>query len=143
MAGITQWPRTSGILWPDGDPGRGVVPDMLAGRATCHTNIEAVDCLTRTEGICGTSLVANDPPTHLVIPFTASRVSESLTATNTTPSPTHPVWALLGWVRYVEVSYTSPAGPTTRMLNCRISLGTQLKVGSATGLLPTLGADSM
>ena len=84
--------------------------------------------------------------------ITASGVSESLTATNTTPSPTHPVWggglsphrgALLGGVRDVEVSYTSPAGPTTRMLNCRISLGTQLKVGSATGLLPTLGADSM
>ena len=87
----------------------------------CHTdslNIESVECKTSTiEGSWSSQLVANDPPTHLVILLTTSGVSEPLTASTSRSSPTHPVWGgdllphrgtLLGGVRHVEVGYTSP-----------------------------------
>ena len=68
------------------------------------------------------NLVANNPPTHLVILLITSGVVEPLAATSGGSSPTHPVWCgdlpphrrtLLGGVRHVKVGYTSPARPTT------------------------------
>ena len=94
------------------------VPVLLG--AMCHTNsinIESVDAIMR-EGIWRAYLVANDPPTHLVILLTTSGIAEPLTATSVGPSTTYPVWGgdllpyrgtLLRGVRHVEVGYTSPA----------------------------------
>ena len=102
-------------------------PDVLAGRTICHAHsikIATVNWPTRTtKCIWGAYLVANHPPTHLVILLTTSGVSESLTASTGRSSPTHPVWGgdllphrgtLLGGVGHVEVGCTSPASwPTT------------------------------
>ena len=57
-------------------------------------NIDTVDRLTRIkEGLWRAHLVADDLPTHLVILFTASRISERLTATTSGGfSLTHPLW---------------------------------------------------
>jgi len=95
---------------------------VLARGATCDTNaiyIVSINGITRKEGLWGSNLVADDPPTHLVILRTASSISDSLTAARGGgSSPTHPLWAgllpphrgtLLGGVRHVEVGYTSPA----------------------------------
>ena len=99
-------------------------PDVLARRTMRHTdsfNIDTVNWPTRTiiKGIWSSYLVANDPPTHLVILLTTSCVVDPITATTGGPSPTHPVWEKsdMGWVRHVEVGYMSPAScPTTRCL---------------------------
>ena len=86
---------------------------------TNSINIGSVDRMTRTnKSPCLSKLVTNDPPTHLVILFTTSRVSDPLTATSVGSPPTHPVWrgdlqphvrTVLGGTRHVEVGYTSPA----------------------------------
>ena len=99
-------------------------PDVLARRAMCHANsvniLIIVDWPTRTvkKGLWMSYLVANDPPTHLVVLHTTCGVAEPLTATAGGSSPTHSVWSgvlpphrgtLLGGVRHVEVGYMSPA----------------------------------
>ena len=61
---------------------------MLVGRTTCHTNsinIEGIDQSTGTplEGLCISYLVANDPPTHLVILLTTSGVGDPSGSINT------------------------------------------------------------
>ena len=94
---------------------------MLARGATCDTNavyVVSVDGIAK-EGLWGTNLVADDPPTHLAILHTTSSIGDSFTATSGDgSSPTHPEWGgvlpphrgtLLGGVRHVEVGYTSPA----------------------------------
>ena len=102
-------------------------PDVLAGRTIRHTysvNIVSVNCWpTTTKCIWGAYLVADDPPTHLIILLTASGVSETLTASPSRSSPTHSEWGgdllphrgtLLWRIRHVEVDYTFPASwPTT------------------------------
>ena len=101
-------------------------PDVLAGgtmRQTYPIKIVTVNRPTYTsECIWGAYLVANDPPTHLVILHTTSGVSEPFTASPNRSSPTHSKWggdllphrgAKLGGVRHVEVGYTSPARLTT------------------------------
>ena len=63
----------------------------------CHTdaiNIVTVNQrTTSSKGISTSYLVANDPPTYLVILHTTSGVSDPITATSKGgPSPTHPEW---------------------------------------------------
>jgi len=98
---------------------------VLARGATCDTNaiyVVSVDGIARKEGLWGSNLVADDPPTHLVILLTTSSVSDPFTASSGGPSPTHPEWGgdllphrgtLLGGVRHVEIGYSSPAGRST------------------------------
>ena len=81
---------------------------------------------SKVQGLWLSYLVADDPPTHLVILLTTSGVVDPLTATSSGSSPTRPVWGgdlpphrwtLLRGVGHVEVSYTSPATwPTTKGL---------------------------
>ena len=92
----------------------------------CNTysiEIVSVNCSWTLKRIWCAELVADDPPTHLIILFTTSSVVEPLTATRSSrSSPTHPVWGgdlfprrgtLLGRVGHIEVGYTFPTSCST------------------------------
>ena len=88
----------------------------------CETNSFKIEIIYRnvrtSKRTWRSYLVADDPPTHLIVLLTTSSVVESLTASTGGSSPTHPVWSgdlpphrgtLLSGIRHVEVGYTSPA----------------------------------
>ena len=130
-------------------------PDVFTGRTmrdTYSIKIDTVNWQMLTkEGTWRTYLVADDPPTHLVILLTTSGIVEPLTTTlKDWSSPTHSVWggdllphrgtSIIG-VSHVEVSYTSPAicsttGVVIRELQRRYYWLTEQTLCSSFDLVP-------